>query len=215
MQETIGYARISTRDQNPQLQLDALKDAGCDRVYTDEASGALTTRPELTKALDRLRSGDTLVVWKLDRLGRSLRDLIDRMHQLEDAGVGFRSLTEQIDTTTPGGRLLFHLMGALAEFERDLIRERTHAGLAAARAKGRRGGRPTVMTPGKLRVAKEMLEAGHLTLEEIAEVLGVHRTTLYRARTHLAASEAPMQSQHELRTSNGQEAPAYGAGRRK
>jgi len=135
----------STTEQSPTLQLDALQAAGCERVFTEEASGAVAERPELARALDHLRPVDTLVVWKLDRLGRSLRHLIDTVRGLEDRGVGFCSLQEQVDTTTPGGHLVFHVFGALAECERDLIRERTHAGLAAAR--GRRGGRPTVMTP--------------------------------------------------------------------
>jgi DNA invertase Pin-like site-specific DNA recombinase len=159
MSDLIGYARVSTIEQNPGLQLDALHAAGCARVFTEEASGAAAERPELARALDHLRAGDALVVWKLDRLGRSLRHLIDTVRALEDRGVGFRSLQEQVDTTTPGGRLVFHVFGALAEFERDLIRERTHAGLAAARARGRRGGRPSVMTAEKLRAARQLYDA--------------------------------------------------------
>ncbi len=159
MGDLIGYARVSTTEQNPTLQLDALQAAGCERVFTEEASGAVAERPELARALDHLRPGDTLVVWKLDRLGRSLRHLIDTVRGLEDRGGGFRSLQEQVDTTTPGGRLVFHVFGALAEFERDLIRERTHAGLAAARARGRRGGRPTVMTPEKRKAAHQLYDA--------------------------------------------------------
>jgi DNA invertase Pin-like site-specific DNA recombinase len=180
--ETIGYARVSTREQNPQLQLDALDRAGCDRTYTDRASGTLRDRPELAKAVDRLRPGDTLIVWKLDRLGRSLRHLVDTVTGLAERGIGFRSIQEAIDTTTPGGKLVFHVFAALAEFERDLIRERTNAGLAAAKAQGRRGGRPTVMTPNKLRVADDMLGRGY-TVGQVADALGVGRSSLYRAGT--------------------------------
>jgi DNA invertase Pin-like site-specific DNA recombinase len=144
MAHLLGYARISTGEQHPDLQVDALKAAGCYRVFADTASGALAARPALDQVLDQLRPGDTLVVWKLDRLGRSLRHLVDTTTTtLADRGIGFRSLQESIDTTTPSGKLVFHIFAALAEFERDLIRERTSAGLAAARARGRTGGRPT------------------------------------------------------------------------
>ena len=177
----IGYARVSTLEQEAALQLDALEAVGCERTYTDRSSGALAERPELTRALDHLRAGDTLVVWRLDRLGRSLRHLVETVGALEERGVGFRSLTESIDTTTPGGRLVFHLFAALAEFERDLIRERTHAGLAAARARGRRGGRRPVMSAEKLEVARAMHASREHTTVKIAEVLGVSRATLYRS----------------------------------
>src|SRR5437764_1930616 len=155
----IGYARISTGEQTLALQEDALKAAGCERLLTDTASGAKTERPGLAKALEQLRSGDSLVVWRLDRLGRSLRHLIDTLLELDSRGVGFKSLTESIDTTTPGGKLIFHVFGALAEFERDLIRERTNAGLAAARARGRKGGRPPAKAfrdPAALAMAKDL-----------------------------------------------------------
>ena len=175
----VGYARVSTSDQDAALQHDALTEAGCARIYTDSASGALAERPQLAAALDHLHPGDTLVVWRLDRLGRSLRHLIETVEQLEQRGVGFRSLRESIDTTTPGGRLVFHVFGALAEFERELIRERTMAGLAAARARGRVGGRPLAMTPAKLRQAKAMRGEGR-SVSEIAEVIGVGRATIYR-----------------------------------
>ena len=145
MGHLLGYARVSTTDQQPQLQVDALIAAGCYRVFTETASGARTDRPTLEQVLDQLRPGDTLVVWKLDRLGRSLRHLVDTVTGLAERGIGFRSLQEAIDTTTPGGKLVFHVFAALAEFERDLIRERTNAGLAAARARGRHGGRPSVL----------------------------------------------------------------------
>ncbi len=155
----LGYARVSTGAQDLALQRDALNAAGCLRIFEDTASGALDDRPQLSSLLDDLREGDTLVVWRLDRLGRSLRHLIDTVTALADRGVGFRSLRESIDTTTPGGRQVFHVFTALAQFERDLISERTRAGLAAARARGRKGGRRTVMTTSKLAVAREMYDS--------------------------------------------------------
>lgn len=181
MGELLGYARTSTADQDATLQQDALKEAGCYRIFTDTASGSLQSRPELTKLLDQLRPGDTLVVWRMDRLGRSIRHLIDQMATLQDRGIGFRSLQEAIDTTSPGGRLVFHVFAALAEFERDLIRERTNAGLKAARARGRKGGRPALLTNDKLRTARRLYEQQDMTVEKIGEVLGVSRTTVYRA----------------------------------
>jgi DNA invertase Pin-like site-specific DNA recombinase len=181
----IGYGRVSTLDQNPDLQRDALQAAGVEprRIYVVTASGALAKRPGLDRALEQLRPGDTLVVWRLDRLGRSLRHLIDTVAGLAEQGIGFKSLTEGIDTTTASGKLVFHVFGALAEFERDLIRERTAAGLESARRRGRKGGRPRKMSPAKLRHARELADAGQLSMDEIAELVGVHRTTLYR---HLA-----------------------------
>ncbi len=177
--ELLGYARVSTLEQDAALQHDALRAAGCFRSWTDTASGAVTDRPELAAVMDALRAGDTLVVWRLDRLGRSLPHLIETVRGLAERGVGFRSLQETIDTTTPGGRLVFHVFGSLAEFERDLIRERTMAGLAAARRRGRVGGRPSVMTAAKTTQAARMVSVG-TPLTEVAEVLGVSRTTLYR-----------------------------------
>ncbi|MDF2741669.1 MAG: Resolvase domain protein [Actinomycetia bacterium] len=156
-------------------------------LFTETASGARTDRPTLEQVLDQLRPGDTLVVWKLDRLGRSLRHLVDTVTSLADRGIGFRSLQEAIDTTTPGGKLVFHVFAALAEFERDLIRERTDAGLAAARARGRHGGRPSVMTAHKARVAQEMYRSGQYTIAAIATTLGVSRASIYR---HLRAAAA-------------------------
>jgi DNA invertase Pin-like site-specific DNA recombinase len=188
MGHLLGYARVSTVDQNPDLQLDALRAAGCYRLFVDQASGALDERPELTGVLDQLRPGDTLVVWKLDRLGRSLRHLIDTVGDLHRHGIGFRSLQESIDTTTPTGKLVFHLFGALAEFERDLIHERTMAGLAAARARGRLGGRPSSMSPQKLAVARQLHEGRQHTVAAIAEMLGVSRATIYR---HLGSASPP------------------------
>jgi DNA invertase Pin-like site-specific DNA recombinase len=176
-------ARVSTTDQQPQLQVDALTAAGCYRVFVETASGARSDRPALERLLDQLRPGDTLVVWKLDRLGRSLRHLVDTETGLADSGVGFRSLQEAIDTTTPGGKLVFHVFAALAEFERDLIRERTSAGLAAARARGRHGGRPSVLTGHKLRVAQELYRCGEYSVAAIAKTLGVSRASIYRHLT--------------------------------
>jgi DNA invertase Pin-like site-specific DNA recombinase len=180
MNQTLGYARVSTADQNPDLQVDELTAAGCHRIFVEHATGVRAERLQLGQALDHLRSGDTFVVWRLDRLARSLRDLIDVVTTLEERGVGFRSLHERVDTTSPGGRLVFHLFGALAEFERDLIRERSLAGLAAARARGRNGGRPTVMTPAKITRACELYEQRDLTVVEIAKTLGVSRASVYR-----------------------------------
>jgi DNA invertase Pin-like site-specific DNA recombinase len=178
----IGYARVSTHEQTLDLQKDALEKAGCDRIYTDTASGAATERPGLTEAYSHLRTGDTLVVWRLDRLGRSLRHLIETLTTLADQGIGFKSITENIDTTTSGGKLVFHIFGSLAEFERDLIRERTHAGLAAARARGRRGGRPksALANPKKLALAQELYDQKKHTVAEICKNLGIPRTTFYR-----------------------------------
>lgn len=183
MGELLGYARVSTLEQNADLQRDALSAAGCWRVFTDHVSGVREQRPELDRVLEALRPGDTLVVWRLDRLGRSLRHLIDVATDLATREVGFRSLTESIDTTTPGGRLIFHMFGALAQFERELVRERTLAGLASARARGRNGGRPTIMTADKLAAAQRMYAQRELSGEQIARALGVSRSTLYRALT--------------------------------
>jgi DNA invertase Pin-like site-specific DNA recombinase len=177
----LGYARVSTLEQDEALQVDALRSAGCAKVFVDKASGKLEHRPALDRLLEQLRPGDTLVVWRLDRLGRSLRHLIDTVQALHDQGVAFRSLTESIDTSTPGGKLIFHVFGALAEFERDLIRERTMAGLAAARARGRAGGRPTVWTPQKLKVARDMYQSREHDVASIARVVGVSRASVYRA----------------------------------
>jgi DNA invertase Pin-like site-specific DNA recombinase len=179
----IGYARVSTDEQTLNLQLDALKAAGCERIATDRVSGARAERPGLTEALDHLRSGDTLVVWRLDRLGRSLPHLIETVTALADRGVGFKSLTESIDTTNTGGRLIFHIFGALAEFERDLIRERTQAGLRAARARGRTGGHPRVKSladPKQLALAQRLYAAKETTVAELCRMFKVSRATFYR-----------------------------------
>lgn len=180
MGDFLGYARVSTTEQDASLQQDALKAAGCLKLFTDKASGSLDRRPQLDRLLDQLRPGDTVVVWRLDRLGRSLKHLIELIEDLAAREVGFRSLTEGMDTTTSGGKLVFSIFGALAEFERSLIRERTMAGLAAARSRGRVGGRPSVMTPEKIKVARDLYEARDLTVEEIAKTIGVSRKTVYR-----------------------------------
>jgi DNA invertase Pin-like site-specific DNA recombinase len=176
----IGYARVSTLDQDPALQLDALAAAGCAKVFEDRVSGVRTDRAGLQGALDYVRDGDVLVTWKLDRLGRSLPHLIETVAALEKRGVGFRSITEAIDTTTPGGRLIFHIFGALGQFERDLIRERTRAGLTAAAVRGRKGGRKPVITDDKLKRARGMV-GKDLTVREIATRLKVGKTALYEA----------------------------------
>jgi DNA invertase Pin-like site-specific DNA recombinase len=177
----IGYARVSTQDQNPQLQLDALGATGCEQLYQEKATGKFRERPELTACLRTLRKGDTLVVWKLDRLARSLRDLVEIIHDLEQRGVGFRSLTESIDTTSTGGRLVFHIFGALAEFEHGLIRERTLAGLSAARARGRKGGRKLRLSKADVRKAAAMLADPKITKAEVAKHFAVSRVTLNTA----------------------------------
>jgi DNA invertase Pin-like site-specific DNA recombinase len=176
----IGYARVSTADQDFALQRDALAAADCDHVFEDRASGAKADRPGLAQALSYVRRGDVLVVWKLDRLGRSMSHLITTVSKLEGRGVGLRSMTEQIDTTTAGGRLIFHVFGALGQFERDLIRERTRAGLKAAEARGRRGGRKPVVTEEKLRRARQLMAKG-LTAREAAARIKVGKTALYNA----------------------------------
>lgn len=177
----IGYARVSTADQNPQLQLDALRAAGVERVYTDHGvSGSVAERVELGRCLDQLRPGDTLVMWRLDRLARSLRHLLQLVESLGERGVHLRSLTESIDTGSASGRLVLSVFGAMAQFERDLIRERTAAGLAAARARGVRVGRPVAISEAQLAQARTLVAAGH-RVGEIACTLGVGRSTLYRA----------------------------------
>jgi DNA invertase Pin-like site-specific DNA recombinase len=176
----VGYARVSTGEQTPQLQIDALHQVGCERIFTEKASGAQRDRPQLAATLDYLRQGDTLVIWKLDRLARSMRQLIETVEELERRNIGLRSLTEQLDTTTPGGRLVFHLFGALAEFERAVIRERTTAGLRAARERGRIGGRPRLLKDKDLTAAKALLADPSITVVEVASRLKVSIATFYR-----------------------------------
>lgn len=176
----VGYARVSTIEQNLDLQLNALNDAGCEKIFTEKASGAQRDRPELIATLNYMRKGDTLVVWKLDRLARSLKQLIETIESLEKKEMGFRSLTESIDTTTPGGKLIFHIFGSLAEFERTMIRERTRAGLIASRKQGRIGGRPKSLNDEDLKIAMALLKDENITVEEVAKRLSVTRATLYR-----------------------------------
>ncbi len=176
----VGYARVSTQDQNLDLQQDALTSAGCEKIFIDHVSGAQAERVGLDQALEYMRPGDTLVVWKLDRLGCSLRHLVETIQLMASKEIGFKSLQENIDTTTSGGKLVFHLFAALAEFERDIIRDRTHAGLAAARVRGRKGGRPTVMNE-QLKQAAELLRADRSrSITDICKTLGISRATFYR-----------------------------------
>ena len=176
----IGYARVSTPDQYLRMQEDALKSSGCEEIYTDIASGAKTARPGLFEALSHLRNGDTLVVWKLDRLGRSLAHLIQTVKELSDKEIGFKSLQENIDTTTSGGQLIFHIFGALAEFERELIRERTQAGLKAARVRGRLGGRPPTLSNYDVKKLRKHYDKGELSVKEICKLFNITKPTLYR-----------------------------------
>ena len=178
----IGYARVSTQDQYLRLQLDALNSAGCLKIFTDTISGAKHERQGLEEAIAFLREGDILVVWRLDRLGRSLKDLIERLTDLHARNIGFKSLTESIDTTTSGGKLIFHIFGALAEFERDIIREQTNAGLIAARARGKKGGRPkSPLSEGKkLQMAKKMYGDKSMPVRDIYTGLNIPRSTFYK-----------------------------------
>lgn len=181
-----GYARVSTAEQNVDLQVRALEEAGCARIWTDHASGAMTSRPQLDALLDTLLPGDVLVVWRLDRLGRSMGHLVSTIDSLAERGVGFVSLTEGIDTTTASGRLILGIFASLAEFERQLIRERTIAGLAAARERGSRPGRPSAVTPEKVQAARALLDQGS-TVTDAARAVGLSRPTLYRALERTAA----------------------------
>jgi DNA invertase Pin-like site-specific DNA recombinase len=176
----IGYARVSSDDQNLDLQRDALKAAGCERIYEEKESGGKVDRVELLRLVEALRSGDTVVVWRLDRLGRSLKHLIETVESFESMNVGFQSVTEAIDTTTSGGKLVFHIFAALAEFERTLIRERTRAGLTAARARGRQGGRPKVLSDEQRKMAQALRDDPGRDVPTICKTLGISRTTFYR-----------------------------------
>lgn len=176
----IGYCRISSADQSLDLQTDALKAAGCEKLYSDTASGAKSSRPGLDRALDQLRPGDILVVWRLDRLGRSLKHLLSVVEDLNARGIGFMSLTESIDTTTSSGKLIFSIFGAIAEFERQIIRERTNAGLAAARARGRKGGRKIQHSDKKIAAARHLADTSPETIADICKSLGISRSTYYR-----------------------------------
>jgi DNA invertase Pin-like site-specific DNA recombinase len=187
----IGYARVSTLDQNLALQEGALKEAGCEKIYIEQMSGAVTDRPALREALEYARSGDTLIVWKLDRLARSMKQLLETIEKLRLRGIGFRSLTEAIDTTTAQGVLVFHMFSALAEFERALIRERTRAGLKAAKLMGRTGGRPPKLTEDDLDIARTLLANPDITVADVADRLGVSPATLYRYLPAARAANSP------------------------
>lgn len=184
-----GYARVSTSDQNTNLQRDKLLEAGCDQIFEDIASGAKANRPELDRMLEMLREGDTVVVWKLDRLGRSMQHLIDLIDKFNDMGVQFKSLTEQIDTSTAGGTLIFNVFASIAQFERDLIRERTKAGLEAARARGRNGGRRPILTDAQIKEARELYMTQSITVSQIARMMGCGRSNIYRALRNDRANE--------------------------
>lgn len=176
----IGYARVSTQDQDPELQVSALNKAGCEKIFVEKASGAKRDRPQLQAAIDYARDQDTIVVWKLDRLARSLKQLIETVEGLEDRGIGFKSLTETIDTTSPGGRLVFTIFAGLAEFERSIIKERTRAGLEAARSRGRVGGRPRLVSDEDIAAAKAMLKDPEISVRQVAKRIGCSEATLYR-----------------------------------
>jgi DNA invertase Pin-like site-specific DNA recombinase len=176
----IGYARVSTDDQNLDLQKDALTQAGCERILEDRLSGAKAERPGLKAALDYTRPGDVLVVWRLDRLSRSLKDLIEMVALLDTKGIGLKSLQESIDTSSSSGKLIFHIFGALAEFERNLIRERTHAGLQAARARGRKGGRPKSLDADKRKLAVRLYDERQHSIDQICRMMGISKPTLYK-----------------------------------
>lgn len=184
----VGYARVSTQDQNLDLQIDDLKKFGCERIFTDKVSGSSQDRPGLNEALAFVRKGDTLAVWRLDRLGRSLQHLIQTVNTLHDRGVGFASLQEGVNTSTANGKLVFHIFGAMAEFERSLIRERTIAGLSAARARGRLGGRRPKLNPEQVEMARTVLANASGKIGEVAKMLGVSRSTVYR---HLNLTPTP------------------------
>jgi DNA invertase Pin-like site-specific DNA recombinase len=199
----VGYARVSTADQNLDLQQDALLAAKCGRIFTDTASGAKAQRPGLTEALQCCRPGDTLVVWKLDRLGRSLPHLVETVRDLVAREVGFKSLQENIDTTTSGGKLIFHIFASLAEFERDIIRERTHAGLSSARARGRKGGRPKGIDEKKRKAALALKKDPGRSVKEICDILGMSRNTYYKyTQSENKFAEAPQKNQQSENSAN-------------
>lgn len=176
----IGYARVSTDDQNLDLQHDALKNAGCEKFFDDQISGSKLNRPGLDNAIEFARKGDVIVVWRLDRLSRSLKDLIEIVALLEKKEIGLKSLHEAIDTSSSSGKLIFHIFGALAEFERNLIRERTHAGLQAARARGRKGGRPKKLSNEKAKIASQLYEEKKHSIKQICDLLNISKPTLYK-----------------------------------
>lgn len=176
----VGYVRVSRNEQNPEMQRNELEASGCERIFEERISSRKESRPQLEAALDYCREGDRLVVWKLDRLGRSIKELIELVNSLEERGVEFKSLRESLDTSTPGGKLVFHVFASMAEFERDVIRERTMAGLEAARARGRKGGRKPAMDEKKIALARRMMSDRENNATEVAETLGISKATLYR-----------------------------------
>ena len=176
----VGYVRVSTKDQNASLQFDALRKEGCDKIFEDKISGSISERPGLQEALEFIRPGDTLVVWRLDRLGRSLKDLIQRVQELQEIGIGFKSIQENIDTTTSGGKLVFHIFGSLAEFERDLIRERTKAGLESARARGKTGGRRKKLSDSQVKMLRTLHEDPTVSMKDITDMFNISRMSVYR-----------------------------------
>ena len=185
----VGYARVSTDEQHLELQIDALIEAGCERIFQDKLSGSIIERRELLQALQFVRAGDTLVVWRLDRLSRSLRDLIDTVTKLESSGIQLKSLHESIDTSSSSGKLIFHLFGALAEFERNLIKERTLAGLHAARARGRKGGRPPSLVSEKRKLVVKLYLERNNSVSQICQMMGISKPTLYK---YVKASRAKL-----------------------
>jgi DNA invertase Pin-like site-specific DNA recombinase len=192
----IGYARVSTQAQDLALQLDALKNEGCEKIFQEKASGAQRDRPELKAALGYMRKGDTLVVWKIDRLARSLKQLIETIESFQDRGIGLKSMQDPIDTSSPSGKLVFHIFAALAEFERGVIRERTTAGLRAARERGRVGGRPPALSAKDLQAARAMLKDCDITVAAVARRLNVAASTLYR---HIpSARSASLEADEDL-----------------
>ena len=190
----IGYARVSTSDQHLHMQEDALKNDGCEQIFHDIASGAKTARPGLEEALSYAREGDVIIVWKLDRLGRSVQHLIQTIKELSDKGIGFKSLQENIDTTTSGGKLIFDIFSALAEFERDLIQERTKAGLKAARSRGRLGGRLPLLKPEEVEKMLARYDEQKLTVDEICKIFNISRPSFYNYLNKRKAEKAAIQS---------------------
>src|SRR5271154_577233 len=184
----IGYARVSTLEQNLDLQIDALKQAGCEKIITDEISGSVAERPGLAKLSEILRKGDVLVVWRLDRLGRTLKHLIEWVNELDERGVGFKSLQETIDTTNASGKLIFHIFGALSEFERNLIRERTRAGLEAARSRGRQGGRPKKLDHNKRQLVVDLYKGKKHSIKQICKMINISKPTLYKCIREISSS---------------------------
>jgi DNA invertase Pin-like site-specific DNA recombinase len=187
----IGYARVSSQEQDARAQVEALRAAGCERIYQEQASGGRWDRPELGRLLEQLRGGDVVIVWKLDRLGRSLKDLLRTLERIEQAGGGFRSLTEAVDTTTPAGRMLMQMLGAFAEFEREMIRERTRAGLESARKRGSRPGRRQKLDANQQRAVVQMVHSGERTPADVARLLQIHPSTVSRILARAALLEHP------------------------